>query len=1473
MRILHLSSEYPPQKVFGLGRFVYDLAGAQAAAGDEVCVVTNSFSGERYDIVERGVRVARVHFPPPPKPAEESATVMQFNTQVLERAAPIIEQWRPDVINVHDWLTAAAGEVLKAVHGLPLVMTVHDTVMGKSFGELDNERKFIGRIEEWICRRADRVIANSSWVKRELVDTYGAPPGKVGVTPCAVDVSAFAVSPDIEHLDAFRRVLAQPDEPIVLYVGRLDPEKGLEVLMNALPGVLARCPKAKIVLAGRGRMQESLQQHLEKNRLLDRVFFAGYVRPPALALLYHVADVQVVPSTYEPFGIVALEGMAAGKAVVASSTGGLSDIVEHRKTGLLVKPGSHEELAESLVAMLIDPDRRRRFGLAGRDRAEKVFNWARVAAMTREVYGKACRGEPIPEEPWERAKPRPPVVAATSSRPQVLFDCQQLSEQTTGLGRYSEEVLKAVLAQDLDHEWVLLCHSENASYVERLTQGRRNARLIVLKQSVSLDWRVQQDMLSGLIPREKVGLYFSPAFLSVPPDLCPTISVVHDVTYHALPKGLFPKNFPEYMHACVTDTCRNAARIITVSEHSRQDIARVYGYPPERIAVTHLAADREFFKGRTEEAVAAARRKHGLPGRYILMVNVGSPKKNFGLLLDAYAKLPKELRKDVKLVGAGAWPPEVDLPKMVRATKLGKDAILTGQVPTEDLFAVYAGAELFCFPSLHEGFGLPVLEAMASGVPVVCSNVTSLPEVAGDAAVLLDPKDAEAWARAISELLGSPEKRAEMAKRGKERAAEFHWEKTAKRTLEVIREVVGTQGSPSAPAGGEPRQAPRLSGCTIVRNAVKLGYPLEASIRSYLPVCDEVVVAYDPKSEDGTEGLVLDLARRYPKVRPLASPWNMANHEGGTEIAIQSNMAIQACSGQWVLYVQADEAVHEGCHAAIRQALGQPEICGAVFTRRSFMGTLDREIPEYRRGGLLRLFRRGLAQAAGDAMSCAFLQKSEGKVVDLGAGLFNYSRMGSREEVIRRAESLHGFYHQSADEVRRNLDKEFKQETAHFDPAAHPAAVLEQHGREWMPAGAAVPCTFPVTLGFLLGSHERENIQPFLWQFRGWPGDIVVFDDQTPEDCGELVRRTVTELLGIAADRLQIVRRPLGGDFAAARNLVQELARSQWVLHADPDERWDPGLIRSIREVVAQLDRDGKRVCCLPCANFLDGVLVNDLPDSEWTEEGLRRTTGTTSWPPRNRDVHARLMRRDVKWGGKLHESPAANEPRDRVAYLPDAWILHAKSLARQRTQDLFYRSLGQKGGMPHPEMVVTLREKVLAEAMGRLPKGPITIVETGTIRDASPAARRGDGWSTLHLARLLSIRNHLGGQLYSIDINPDYIETSKKIVDPELHPWVTWICSDSRKAIKELSVEAIDLLYLDSADDPKLILEEFEAAESKLSARAVVVVDDTGQSRIGPMGKGSLLLPELELRGWRVEDRHEGQSNMAVAFRVRGRP
>lgn len=665
---------------------------------------------------------------------------------------------------------------------------------------------------------------------------------------------------------------------------------------------------------------------------------------------------------------------------------------------------------------------------------------------------------------------------------------------------------------------------------------------------------------------------------------------------------------------------------------------------------------------------------------------------------------------------------------------------------------------------------------------------------------------------------------------------------------------------------------PTLSGCTVVRNAVKLKYPLEASIQTYLPICDEVVVAHDPTSEDDTEKLVQDLARRFPKIRPLACPWDLTNRNGGSEIAIQSNVAIEACEGDWVLYVQADEAIHEGDHEAIRAALERSDLSGAVFDRKSFLYSLGDEIPEYRANGLLRLFRNGLGFAVGDAMSCGLVQGAAGQVLNAGWRLYNYSRIGDREEILHRSRSLHGFYRSSKAEIEQQLMREGAQSVRPYDAESHPLPIRRHYALGVVPARSERMSRFPVTLAVLLGPGEHENIPSFLEAFRDWPGDVVVLDDTGGDGGADLFARAAQEVAALPPERLTVRMHGLRGDFAAARNDAHRHARGAWVLHADLDERWNPDTLRGITRLTEQLERDGKAACGFPRANTLDGVMVNDIPDTEWTPEGLARAKSHVTWPPGNRDVQYRLIKREIEWEGPIHERPSAvRTAPDRVVDLRDHWVTHAKTLSRQRRQDGLYRSLGQTRGMPREDSIVVpdtvnLREEVLREAVGRLPGGPLVVVETGTLRDASPQARFGDGWSTYHLARYLADRGVQGSRLYSIDIDPRCVETSKRAVPPELHPWVTWICADSRETLKTLSEERIDLLYLDSSDDPALIAQEFETALPKLAAHSIVVIDDTGEYSAGPEGKGSLLIPKLKLQSWRIEHRNQGTSRMTIA-------
>jgi glycosyltransferase involved in cell wall biosynthesis len=497
-----------------------------------------------------------------------------------------------------------------------------------------------------------------------------------------------------------------------------------------------------------------------------------------------------------------------------------------------------------------------------------------------------------------------------------------------------------------------------------------------------------------------------------------------------------------------------------------------------------------------------------------------------------------------------------------------------------------------------------------------------------------------------------------------------------------------------------------VSGCTLVRNAVKLRYPLEASILTYYPLCDEVVVAYDPTTDDGTDAFIKDLARRYPKVRPVASPWNIKNHEGGTEITIQSNVAAEACTSDWVLYVQADEAIHEGDYDFIREVVADKTLNGLLFARRSFLGTLDREIPEYYARNLLRLYRNGQGCVIGDGMTCGFYQNIPPSLPREQPRMFNYSRMGNKEEVILRSKCRDNFHISTEAAIEANVANECTQAVGPFDAAAHPGPIRSFYQKEAVssPTPSQVRSTSPVTLALLMGPGERENLAPFFWQFRSWAGDIVVLDDMTTDGGGAVLERTLTRFLGLRSNSYKVIRAPLNGDFGAARNLLQELAQAPWVLTTAPDERWDPALLSGLPQLVAQLDQDRKLICGFPRANFVDGILVNDIPDHLWTEEGLIKALPSTSWPPKNPDVQYRLMRKEERWVGTIHEQPARLPTHaGQVVTLRDFWILHSKTYARQRKQDSFYKSLGQQRGMP---------------ASAKIPAG------------TTPAVATGKGWS-----------------------------------------------------------------------------------------------------------------------------------------------
>jgi len=409
-----LSWEYPPQVVGGLGRHVAELSEALAEMGHDVHVLTtgdaaDTPSGETL----RGVKIHRVKaYGPGGRDFVESVT--HLNISMLEGALRLIRQgYGFDIIHSHDWLAAHAGKALK--HGLmrPLIATIHATEFGRNHGLHNDLQRHISNLEWWLTYEAWKVICCSQYMRGEVQYIFQLPADKIRIIPNGVRAEDFAAHDGFDRV-SFRRRYAADSERMVYFVGRLVHEKGVHVLLEAIPWVLAQEQDVKFVIAGKGPAEYSLRERAYQLGVSQKIYFAGFVDDQTRNRLYACADVAVVPSLYEPFGIVALEAMAAGVPVVVSDTGGLSEVVRHAENGLRAYPGNPRSLADNILAYLKAPD----FAAYIKERAAREvrekYNWRLVAAKTAAVYEEVL--QEFQSSPWVEAESFPTDYLLTETR-------------------------------------------------------------------------------------------------------------------------------------------------------------------------------------------------------------------------------------------------------------------------------------------------------------------------------------------------------------------------------------------------------------------------------------------------------------------------------------------------------------------------------------------------------------------------------------------------------------------------------------------------------------------------------------------------------------------------------------------------------------------------------------------------------------------------------------------------------------------------------------------------------------------------------------------------------------------------------------------------------------------------------------------------------------------------------------------------
>lgn len=365
----------------------------------------------------------------------------------------------------------------------------------------------------------------------------------------------------------------------------------------------------------------------------------------------------------------------------------------------------------------------------------------------------------------------------------IAIDARKLHD--FGIGTYVRNLVQQLARIDQNTEYVLLCREPDAGFADQLGANFRTVVERAQPYSVSEQFRIPLALI-----QMHADLFHAPHYVLPPLVPCRSVVTIHDCIHLIFPQYLPSRLAYTYARASIWAAIRRAERVLTVSEASKSDILRCFDVPAEKIVVTYNAIDDRFLTEPPEADVVRTRERYQLAGPFVLYVGNIKPHKNLERLIEAFDQVRRQGFDQLTLVIIGDQITKLQgLRRAVHRHKLHKQVRFLGFVAPEVLSVLYRLARVFVFPSLYEGFGLPPLEAMASGTPVLSSNVSSLPEVLGDAALLVDPYSAEAIADGIVRLLTDEALRATLRARGLAKVREYSWEASVRKVREIYEEV------------------------------------------------------------------------------------------------------------------------------------------------------------------------------------------------------------------------------------------------------------------------------------------------------------------------------------------------------------------------------------------------------------------------------------------------------------------------------------------------------------------------------------------------------------------------------------------------------------------------------------------------------------------------------------------------------------
>jgi glycogen synthase len=386
LRILMFTWEYPPRIVGGIARVVEGLSKALIKQGVEVHVITNEMPGSPVEEDDQGVFVHRVSISSPAP--NFHAWVLLMNHYFAKRAGLLgREVGSFDIVHAHDWLVLPATAETKSFFGCKMVSTLHSLEYKRAGGVNSPEGLMIESFEWWLTYESTLVIVCSYSMKEDTKRKYSVPDDKIWVIPIGLDPSKFqAAKPDKNGVK--ERFGVTGTNKLVLFVGRLTHQKGCEYLIRAIPST-AKYHDTKLVLVGDGYMRGELEYIAQTTGEAWRIRFTGFIPDSEVVDLMLSADVMVIPSVYEPFGVVALEAMAAKVPIVASDVDGLAEIIKHEYNGILVFPRDPASISWGISKILSDPTDAQRLVENGEQELSRKYTWDAVATLTLDCYKNA----------------------------------------------------------------------------------------------------------------------------------------------------------------------------------------------------------------------------------------------------------------------------------------------------------------------------------------------------------------------------------------------------------------------------------------------------------------------------------------------------------------------------------------------------------------------------------------------------------------------------------------------------------------------------------------------------------------------------------------------------------------------------------------------------------------------------------------------------------------------------------------------------------------------------------------------------------------------------------------------------------------------------------------------------------------------------------------------------------------------------